>query len=349
MRPTPEEIEARRFRLAQNGYDCEAVDRFLAEIAEGLRAEPAADALSPDEFGRLGQEIAAILRNAHEGAGAVKAEAEGQAAALRATAEAEAHDLRKASLAEAEAIKALAAVEAQAERSAAQAEADELRTRAQAEAAEIRAEAERQLGQAAHRLAVADEQAAATRAGADREAAIRLEQAEREARERASEIAADAERRAEASLEAEQSTYLRLLAARDDLQQALERLAAHVGVHQDDPVVDLTTAPPQVRSLAHPPTAGPEAGVGERGGRPAPVSAPEPGAASSPSVAFDLESRSVGSSPLEASPGVATGDPLLRMVRAAVGRAVEASVEASVEGSSEPDAPGEVDREASAS
>ena len=37
---TPEEIEARRFRLAQNGYDCEAVDRFLAEIADAC-AHPA--------------------------------------------------------------------------------------------------------------------------------------------------------------------------------------------------------------------------------------------------------------------------------------------------------------------
>ena len=66
MRPTPEEIEARRFRLAQNGYDCEAVDRFLAEVAEGLRSQPAPEAGTPDEFGRLGQEIAAILRNAHD-------------------------------------------------------------------------------------------------------------------------------------------------------------------------------------------------------------------------------------------------------------------------------------------
>ncbi len=40
MRLTPEEIEARRFRLAPNGYDCEAVDRFLAEITEALRNQP---------------------------------------------------------------------------------------------------------------------------------------------------------------------------------------------------------------------------------------------------------------------------------------------------------------------
>ena len=94
MRLTPEEIEARRFRLAPNGYDCEAVDRFLAEITEALREQPA---LTPgsDEFSRVGQEIAAVLRAARDSAGAVRAEAEGQAAAARSRAELEATDLRK--------------------------------------------------------------------------------------------------------------------------------------------------------------------------------------------------------------------------------------------------------------
>ena len=49
MRLTPEEIEARRFRLAPNGYECEAVDRFLAEITEALRDQPKAG-LETDEF-----------------------------------------------------------------------------------------------------------------------------------------------------------------------------------------------------------------------------------------------------------------------------------------------------------
>ena len=94
MRLTPEEIEARRFRLAPNGYDCEAVDRFLAEITEALREQPVTNAGS-DEFSRVGQEIAAVLRAARDSAGAVRAEAEGQAAAMRSRAEAEANDLRK--------------------------------------------------------------------------------------------------------------------------------------------------------------------------------------------------------------------------------------------------------------
>jgi len=313
LRPTPEEIEARRFRLAQNGYDCEAVDRFLAEIAEGLRAEPAPGPLDPDEFGRLGQEIAAILRNAHDAAGAVKAEAEGQAAALRATAEAEAHDLRKAGQGEADALKALAAIEAEAERATARAEAQTLVTNAEADAAEVRAEADRLL-----------EQAAAIRAGADRDVAKRLEEAEHEARRRSVEVLAEAERRAASAREAEQSTYLRLLAARDDVQHALEQLSVATVVHHDDPVVDLTIAPAQVR-----PVADASATTDAPAARPAPVAAPEAPvaatAAAGRAVAFDLDRGSVGPTQLDATGGNGPADPLLRMVRAAVGRAVEAS------------------------
>jgi DivIVA domain-containing protein len=334
LRPTPEEIEARRFRLAQNGYDCEAVDRFLAEIADGLRTEPAPSSLDPDEFGRLGQEIAAILRNAHDAAGAVKAEAEGQAAALRATAEAEAHDIRKATQGESDAIKALATIEADAERAAARAEAEALRAKAESDAAQMRADADRLLGQAA-----------ATRAAADRDVAAKLEHAEHEAQRRSTEIMADAERRASEVREREQSTYLRLLGARDDVQHALDRLATHVGIQHEDPVVDLTTAPAQVRPLTD--IAVPAvSSVDTAGGRPAPASAPEPpgSTAADGAVAFDIDRESVGPTQLDATGGTGPADPLLRMVRAAVGRAVEASTEANAELPTD-----EIGREASAS
>ncbi len=286
MALSPEEIEARRFRLAQNGYDCESVDRFLAEIAEAFRA-PATAPDGADEFGRLGQEIAAILRNARDSAGAVRAEAEGHAAAVRSRAEAEAEDQLKAAeteaetrleAAKAEAERQLEAAETEAEavrtragaqadelRSQARAEAETLRTAAQADADEIRLEAERQLEAATLARARADEQVAAAQANAEREAAAKLERAEHEARRLADEITAEATQRAEALHESEQSTYLRLLAARDDLQQAIDRLVAGLEAHDpdstppgrpaddqtadpaaDDSVVDLTTAPPQV-------------------------------------------------------------------------------------------------------
>jgi len=351
VRPTPEEIEARRFRLAQNGYDCEAVDRFLAEIAEGLRSDPAPDPLDPDEFGRLGQEIAAILRNAHDGAGAVRAEAEGHAAALRATAEAEAHDIRKASQGEAEAIKALATIEADAERNAAKTDVEALLAKAQSEAAEIRVEAERQLEQAAQALALAGEQAAEIRAGADREVAGKLERAERDARQRASDIVVDADRRVGAAREAERSTHQRLAAARDELQQVIERLAApDFGQHDNPvvPVVDLTTAPARVRPLASP-TGGDAsattAATGDPTAQPASAEADVETSPATPSAAFDIAGSSVSSSELEPPAAASAGDPLLRMVRAAVGRAVEASVEATGHG----EHPEDASREASAS
>ena len=85
VRLTPEDIEARRFRLAPNGYECEAVDRFLVEVIEALRNQPVATGDS-DEFSRAGQEIASVLRAARDSAGAMRAEAEGLAASMRSRA-----------------------------------------------------------------------------------------------------------------------------------------------------------------------------------------------------------------------------------------------------------------------
>ncbi len=316
---TPEEIEARRFRLAQNGYDCESVDRFLAEIANALRT-PTPSSLGADEFGRLGQEIAAILRNARDSAGAVRAEAEGHAAALRSRAELQASDVQKAAEAEAEALRAEVAAEADQARTQARQEAEAVRAAAQADADQIRLDAERQLEQATQARARADEQVAAIRAGAEREAAARVERAEHEARRRADEITTEATQRAEAIRESEQSTYLRLLAARDDLQLAIDRLVAGLEgdirpgadldpADEDQSVVDLTKAPAQV----HP---GPNAETAE---------AAAFGDATSFGDAVARASRPIASVGLDPAGSAGTGDPLLRMVRAAVGRAAEGS------------------------
>jgi DivIVA domain-containing protein len=316
---TPEEIEARRFRLAQNGYDCESVDRFLAEIAEAVRA-PTDSVAGADEFGRLGQEIAAILRNARDSAGAVRAEAEGHAAALRSRAELQADDVRKAAEADAESlrtlatreaddVRALATREADDVRAQVQAEADTLRAAAQTDADQIRLEAERRLQQAEQARAQADEQLATSRAAAESEAAALLERTEHEARRLADAITTEATQRAELIRESEQSTYLRLLAARDDLQQAIDRLVTNLGVDarmtneretadEGESVVDLTTAPAQVRHETVP--AGAWVTNGDDAAHIAPVG-------------------------LDAPVGATAGDPLLRMVRAAVGRAAGGS------------------------
>jgi DivIVA domain-containing protein len=325
LRPTPEEIEARRFRLAQNGYDCESVDRFLAEIAEGLREPaPAPDPGPVDEFGRMGQEIAGILRSARDSASAIKAEAEGQAAALRSKAEVEASELQKSSEAEAVEVRSVANDQAEAIRAAARADATALRSAAEAEGAEIRVQAERQLEQAAQALARANEQAEAVRAGAQHEIAARIAEADEQARRRVDELTAEASRHAEAARESEQATYLYLLAARDDVQAAIDRLAAIMNEpipsdaapsSESDPIVDLTIAPAQVHPLTRPQ---------DETSRPAPVSAPaaSPGLIAPPR---ETETRSVGSADLDPDAGTGAADPLLRMVRAAVGRAAEAS------------------------
>ncbi len=327
---TPEEIEARRFRLTQNGYDCESVDRFLSEIADALRT-PTPAVFGADEFGRMGQEIAAILRNARDSAGAVRAEAEGHAAALRSRAELEADDVRKQAETEAEEVRSRAQAaadellaearrDADAQRASAGADAEAQRAAAVADADQMRLETERQLEQATQIRARADEQMASARASAEREASARLERAEHEARRRADEITTEATQRAEAIRESEQSTYLRLLAARDDLQLAIDRLVAQIDgdprsvsapveserdERADEPsVVDLTTAPPQVHR-------GPAHVVGTSG-----------------LDADDEQSRAprpIASVGLDSTGGPPGGDPLLRMVRAAVGRAAEGS------------------------
>ena len=252
MRLNPEEIEARRFRLAPNGYECEAVDRFLAEITEALRNPPLTTP-ETDEFGRVGQEIATILRAARDSAGAMRAEAEGLAASVRSRAELEAVDVRK------------------------QAEKD-------------RDEAKQILDEAHAKGDVVINEA-------QKQAAASLSAATEQARARAAQITARAERQAEQIRRGERAAHQRLLAARTDLQQAIDRL---VGT-DDQPVLDLTTAPPHVRT----------GGIRR-----------EPLVAGGDQTAVDADETEIGSRHGDPATG---GDPLLRMVRAAVGRAVEGS------------------------
>jgi DivIVA domain-containing protein len=247
VRLTPEEIEARRFRLAPNGYECEAVDRFLVEVIEALRDQPVG-APEADEFSRAGQEIAAVLRAARDSAGAMRAEAEGLAASMRSRAELEVADLRQHAEDEREQSKVIL-------------------IDAQHRAESIVREAEQQ---ATGTLATATTQAAT----------------------RASQITAEAERQAEQLRRGERAAHQRLVAARTDLQQVIDRLDGT----DDRPVLDLTVTPPHLRTDAD--TADPSA------------------------------STAAGRAPSEQGPATSeprVADPLLRMVRAAVGRAAEHS------------------------
>ena len=251
---TPEQIEARRFRLAPNGYECEAVDRFLVEVIQALRDQPAGPS-DADEFSRAGQEIASVLRAARDSAGAMRAEAEGLAASMRSRAELETADLRLAAEVEREQSKVIL-------------------TDAQQRVETLLREAE--------------QQATATLAAATAQAATR-----------ATQITAEAERQADQIRRGEQASHQRLVAARTDLQQAIDRLDPT----DERPVLDLTVTPPGLRTT----------GTGEVRDAINPTTRPMP-----------VTDGQGSPEPAPADSGVAT-DPLLRMVRAAVGRAAQHS------------------------
>ena len=242
MRLTPEDIEARRFRLAPNGYECEAVDRFLAEVIETLHEQPEG-VIDSDEFSRAGQEIASILRSARDSAGAMRAEAEGLAASMRSRAELEAADLRQQASDERDQAKVIL-------------------LDAQRQAEIIVREAEQQVAGA---VAMATAQAEA----------------------HANQIVDQAEQQLEEIHRSERAAHQRLLGARTDLQQAIDRLSTSVGGTPEASLLDLTLAPPAED-----------------------VATIDDAPAAEPSIA---------------------ADPLLRMVRAAVGRAAQHSTSRDLE------------------
>jgi DivIVA domain-containing protein len=111
MAITPDEIENRVFSLVRRGYDPAEVDDFLKDVAStlaqaqgGLATPPAPPATDDrratagagaDDFGRLGEEVAAILRQAHESVDSLRQRAEAEAAVIRQDAEREAEAMRQ--------------------------------------------------------------------------------------------------------------------------------------------------------------------------------------------------------------------------------------------------------------
>ena len=122
---TPDEIENHVFSLVRRGFDPDEVNAFLQEVAttlaEALRpadepADAAAGAMTvggEDDFGHLGEEVATILRQAHNSVAELQHRAEADAALVRQDAEEEAAAL----LRRADADRQAAAVELEAARS----------------------------------------------------------------------------------------------------------------------------------------------------------------------------------------------------------------------------------------
>ncbi|MET0804649.1 MAG: DivIVA domain-containing protein [Acidimicrobiales bacterium] len=116
---TPDEIENHVFRRAWRGYDRSEVDDFLKGVA-AAQAEPPSGPTDPvtdvghDDFERLGEGVAAVLRQIHESMATLRHQAEADAALLRQNAEGEADLLRQAAESDRQAA-ALALEAAQAE------------------------------------------------------------------------------------------------------------------------------------------------------------------------------------------------------------------------------------------
>lgn len=104
MALTPEEIADKEFLIGLRGYDKDEVRAYLRTVADAYAAEaskpapaaapepapePEAPAAAPapaasgTDWASLGDEIAAVLRTAHEQAAALKADAEAEAARVR--------------------------------------------------------------------------------------------------------------------------------------------------------------------------------------------------------------------------------------------------------------------------
>jgi len=131
MAITPDEIETKVFPLVRRGYDPTAVDDFLKDVATTLAqaqgglatppgppppppppAAPLGAEESLDDYNRLGEEVAAILRQAHESVAQLRHRAEADAALIRQNAQREADELTR----RADADRQAAAIELEAAR-----------------------------------------------------------------------------------------------------------------------------------------------------------------------------------------------------------------------------------------
>lgn len=318
---TPDQIEQHTFSLVAQGYEPEAVRKFLLEVAATVRlalhttnvtAATAASTPPPppaDPFERVGAEVAGVLRAAEDAANALRVEAEEEAAALRAGAEEEAATLRAGIGAELRALRADAETEAAALRVDARADVDAMREDARREAAEIR------------RLAEAEAVAVAERASLDADA-IR-QRAETDAlahHDRARRLLTAAQEQADAIVaEAEAQSRAVLVTAREQADEHIRQVVLRARAHAEDVLkaerdalrrlhevqAQLASAVEVLQHAEHRPVVDLTATEGTLRLGNLDVAAP------------------AGTEPADA--GVEVRDPLVGMVRAAVDRAVEHS------------------------
>lgn len=163
--PRLEELRTPRFPTARRGgYDPEAVDNYLFQLADWLETDEAKGALARREIELVGERTSAILGAAQAGADRITAEATADADEVRSRAEREIAEAR-------EAADAYAAQT----RSSADADARRLVEEAQAEATRVRQEADEHarltIREADDRLVRAAREAEERTAGVEKEIA----------------------------------------------------------------------------------------------------------------------------------------------------------------------------------
>jgi DivIVA domain-containing protein len=212
---TPDEIEGREFRVVDQGYDMVQVDTFLTEVAASYRYAvhnllPGASGVGP-ATGRhpSGSNVDALSRVGQEVSDILRS-AEKIAETVRAEADADAATIR---------------------------------ARADLESAELRQAAERDRDQAKRLLTHAQEQADTIISESEEQARTLVDQANDDATKTAEELLGRSRRHAEQILRAERAVVERLHDVRNDVDNAIDRLAGS----EDRPVLDLTSGEPVLR------------------------------------------------------------------------------------------------------
>ena len=301
MSLTPEEIEARRFPVTANGYDPLEVERFLAEVAATYRESRRSDADASTSGDRSGLPLGSSARpvGPNESDDAFARLGDEVSEMLRS-----------------------AGHLADSVRAEAEAEAEVVRARAELEANETRSQAEHRLDQAKRIEIGAQGNADSIIADAERRAEALLRATENDARARAEQITAQAEIEAEQAQRTRQATVDRLHAAKVDVQEAIEKLAGREPL----PVLDLTSEAAVVHPPGTPDVDTASVPTGSEATANVPSNTAPPAAAPANPTAPPASNGGATSAP-------ETGeDPLTRMVRAAVVRAVEASAVQADEG-----------------
>jgi DivIVA domain-containing protein len=231
MSLTPEELERAEFPMVKHGYDPNAVEHFLAEVASNLRGS--------DDFRRAGDEVATALRefqgviermkaDAAEEALRVRTEAEQEA--FRVRTDAEQHSVLVGRNAEEESVRLRTEAEEDARRvrAAAAVEREDLMTHAQSEMTSMLEDARAEREDAKRIAAAVEHTIAAKRSEFEEYLVAVTSLAESTARSRVAAVLEGYRAEVERLVAAREHTSAALQLVRSSLEQAVSGLNADV-------------------------------------------------------------------------------------------------------------------------